>query len=88
MMHKCINVKIGGRKKRKLSQKSRKVCGNMGNMYKFCGNRGEIYKFCENRGEYAICITGLGDGRPCTSHANFCVRLPVVFPIAVNLKDF
>src|SRR6218665_1064614 len=63
MMRKCIMVKTEGSKKRKLSEKRKLNENNIHEIYKFCGNRGKFINFVEI-GEYAICIIGLGDGRP------------------------
>jgi len=57
-MHKCVMVKIGGRKNRELSKKP-KFCGNRGT-YRFCGNRGKFINFVEVGGWAIICIIGLG----------------------------
>ena len=63
-MRKYIMVKIGGRKKCKLS-KNRQHHENRGTFLSFAGIEG-IYRFCGNKGEYAIGIIGSGGWTPLT----------------------
>ena len=68
MMHKCIMVKIGGSKKRKLSKNVN--FAEIGECVNYAEIGGKIYNFCGNReGENAICIIRLGDGRLCHQQA-------------------
>jgi len=58
MMRKCIMVKIGVSKKRKLRKKNINFT-KIGGISKFSRNRGSLYIMWK-KGEYAICIIGLG----------------------------